>query len=138
MFPCDVVVLASGVQTTELASQVQTYIPQQRSPGIVIKTTPCAEVLHNVAIIYAPLTDVYHQHHYLRQLADGSLSIGQGIQEGINRDDSQQHADTLLDRANAYFPEYRTRRRFQHLSVIVRCHLMGFRYLDLLKRYILR
>ena len=37
-FPCDVVVLASGVQTTELASLAHTHIPQQRSPGIVIKT----------------------------------------------------------------------------------------------------
>lgn len=45
-FPCDVVVLASGVQTTELSSLAQVHIPQQRSPGIVIKTTPCAEVLH--------------------------------------------------------------------------------------------
>ena len=103
-FPCDVVVLASGVQTTELASLVQAYIPQQRSPGIVIKTTPCAEVLHNVAIIHAPSTDAHHQHLHLRQLMDGSLSIGQGTQEGINRDDSQQHADALLDRAKSYLP----------------------------------
>ena len=103
-FPCDVVVLASGVQTTELASLVQAYIPQQRSPGIVIKTTPCAEVLHNVAIIHAPSTDAHHQHLHLRQLADGSLRIGQGTQEGINRDDSQQHADALLDRAKTYLP----------------------------------
>ncbi len=103
-FPCDVVVLASGVQTTELASLVQAYIPQQRSPGIVIKTTPCAEVLHNVAIIHAPSTDAHHQHLHLRQLADGSLRIVQGTQEGINRDDSQQHADALLDRAKTYLP----------------------------------
>ena len=32
-FPCDVVVLAGGVQTTELASLAEAYIPQQRSPG---------------------------------------------------------------------------------------------------------
>ena len=103
-FPCDVVVLASGVQTTELASLAQVNIPQQRSPGIVIKTTPCAEVLHNVAIIHAPSTDAHYQHLHLRQLADGSLRIGQGTQEGINRDDSRQHADALLERAKAYLP----------------------------------
>ena len=103
-FPCDVVVLASGVQTTELASLAQVNIPQQRSPGIVIKTTPCAEILHNVAIVHAPSTDEHHQHLHLRQLADGSLRIGQGTQEGINRDDSQQHADALLERAKAYLP----------------------------------
>ena len=103
-FPCDGVVLASGVQTTELAAFAHTHIPQQRSPGIVIKTTPCAKVLHNVAIVHAPPTDENHQHLHLRQLADGSLRIGQGTQEGINRDDSQQHADALLARAKAYLP----------------------------------
>ena len=103
-FPCDVVVLASGVQTTELAALAQVNIPQQRSPGIVIKTTPCAEVLHNVAVVHAPSVDENHQHLHLRQLTDGSLRIGQGTQEGINRDDSQQHADALLDRAKTYLP----------------------------------
>ena len=103
-FPCDVVVLASGIQTTDLASQVGVYVPQQRSPGIVIKTTPCGEVLHNVAILHAPSTDMQQQHLHLRQLTDGSLRIGQGTQEGINRDDSQQHADALLARAKAYLP----------------------------------
>ena len=103
-FPCDVVVLASGIQTTELASLAQVHIPQQRSPGIVIKTTPCAEVLHNVSIIHAPSTDENHQHLHLRQLTDRSLRIGQGTQEGINRDNSQQHADALLARARVYLP----------------------------------
>ena len=104
-FPCDIVVLASGVQTTELASLAQVQIPQQRSPGIVIKTTPCAEVLHTVAVIHAPAIDAGHQHLHLRQLSDGSLRIGQGTQEGINRDDSQRHADVLLERARTYLPD---------------------------------
>ena len=103
-FPCDVVVLAGGVQTTELASLAEAHIPQQRSPGIVIETTPCAEVLQNVAVIHAPPKDENHQHLHLRQLADGSLRIGQGTQEGINHDDSQQHADALLARAKTYLP----------------------------------
>ena len=103
-FPCDVVILASGVQTTELASLAEVHIPQQRSPGIVIQTTPCVKVLNSVAIIHAPSTDENHQHLHLRQLSDGSLRIGQGTQEGINRDDSQQHADALLARAKAYLP----------------------------------
>ena len=103
-FSCDVVVLAGGVQTTELASLVAAHIPQQRSPGIVIKTTPCPEVLHNVAVIHAPPTDATLQHLHLRQLADGSLRIGQGTQEGINQDDSQAHADALLTRAKTYLP----------------------------------
>ncbi len=103
-FSCDVAVLASGVQTTELASLVDVHIPQQRSPGIVIKTTPCTQVLHSVAVIHAPAADENHQHLHLRQLADRTLRIGQGTQEGINRDESQEHADALLDQAKAYLP----------------------------------
>ena len=103
-FPCDVVVLASGVQTTELASLVGVHIPQQHSPGIVIKTTPCTSVLHSAAVIHAPPTNKNHQHLHLRQLADGTLRIGQGTQEGINRDDSQDHADAFLAQAKTYLP----------------------------------
>ena len=103
-FLCDAVVLASGIQTTELASLVDIHIPQQRSPGIVIKTTPCVKVLHNVAVIHAPPKTERHQHLHLRQLSDGTLRIGQGTQEGINRNDSQEHADMLLDHAKEILP----------------------------------
>ncbi len=104
VYPCDAVVLASGVQTTELASLVRVHIPQQRSPGVIIKTTPCAPILQRVAVIHAPPADENCQHLHLRQLTDGSLRIGQGTQEGINRDDSQAHADALLARAKTYLP----------------------------------
>ncbi|MDE0481055.1 MAG: FAD-binding oxidoreductase [Candidatus Poribacteria bacterium] len=103
-YPCDIVVLASGVQTTQLASLLEVYIPQQKSPGIVIQTTPCAPVLKSVAVIHAPPTNENYQHLHLRQLTDGTLRIGQGTQEGINRDDSQEHADALLAQAKAYLP----------------------------------
>lgn len=103
-FPCDVVVLANGVHITELASLVNIHIPQQQSPGIVIKTTPCELILANVAVIHAPPTHANYQHIHLRQLSDGSLRIGQGTQEGINNDDSQESADALLSRTKAYLP----------------------------------
>lgn len=104
-FRCDAVVLASGIQTTELASLVDIHVPQQRSPGIVIKTTPCVQVLHNVAVIHAPPKTENYQHLHLRQLHDGTLRIGQGTQEGINRNDSQEHADMLLDHAKEVLPK---------------------------------
>lgn len=103
-FPCDVAVLANGVHTTTLASLVDIHIPQQLSPGIIIKTTPCDTILENIAVIHAPSNEGYKQHIHLRQLYDGSLRIGQGTQEGINRDDSQQHADVLLSCAKAFLP----------------------------------
>lgn len=101
---CDIVILASGVETTQLASSVGVNVPQQRSPGIVIKTTQCPKVLHNVAVIHAPPIEDNLQYLHLRQLNDTTLRIGQGTQEGINRDDSQEHADTLLANAKEYIP----------------------------------
>ena len=41
---------------------------------------------------------------HLRQLPDGTLHMGQGTQESLDRDDSQAHADDLLGRATHYFP----------------------------------
>lgn len=104
-YPCDIVILASGVETTQLASKVSVHIPQQQSPGIVIKTTPCQKLLHNVAVIHAPPMHNHLQYLHLRQLTDGTLRIGQGTQEGINTDDTQHHADTLLENAKKCLPQ---------------------------------
>lgn len=103
-YPCDIVILASGVETTRLASGVGVQIPQQRSPGIVIETTPCPRVLQNVAVIHAPSIHDNLQHLHVRQLTDGTLRIGQGTQEGINKDDSKHHADELLSNAKDFLP----------------------------------
>ncbi len=103
-YPCDIVILACGVETTRLASGVGVQIPQQRSPGIVIETTPCPRVLQNVAVIHAPSIHENLQHLHLRQLNDGTLRIGQGTQEGINKDDSKHRADELLSNAKDFLP----------------------------------
>lgn len=104
-FPCDIVVLANGLHITELASLVDINIPQQLSPGIVINTTSCDTILANVAVLHAPPPlEENQQHIHLRQLSDGSLRIGQGTQEGINTNDSQEYADALLSRVKTYLP----------------------------------
>lgn len=103
-YPCDVVILACGVETSQLASKAGVHVPQQQSPGIIIKTTPCPKVLHSVAVIHTPPIQNNLQNLHLRQLTDRTLRIGQGTQEGINRDNSQQHADTLLENALEYLP----------------------------------
>jgi glycine/D-amino acid oxidase-like deaminating enzyme len=41
---------------------------------------------------------------HLRQLADGTLQIGEGTQESLSRDDSQGHAEALLTRATHCLP----------------------------------
>ena len=101
---CDIVVLAGGVHTTKVAAMAGVHIPQQDSPGIVVRTTPCPPLLRNVSVIHAPRIDVDRQDVHLRQASDGTLMIGQGTQESLNRDDSQEHANELLARAKHYLP----------------------------------
>ncbi len=101
---CDVVVLANGTSVTELAATARVYIPQQNSPGIVIRTNPQPPILHNVSVLHLPPIDEERHEIHLRQSTDGTLAIGQGSQESVDQDDSQEHADALLSRALHYLP----------------------------------
>ena len=101
---CDVVVLAAGVQTTELAATVGVNVPQEESPGVVVRTGPIPKVLHTVSVLHTPSVDEERPEIHLRQNTDGSLLIGEGTQESLARDDSQEHADELLARASYYLP----------------------------------
>ncbi len=101
---CDVVVLANGTATTELAATADVHIPQQNSPGVVIRTDSQPPILQNVSILHLPPIDEDRHEIHLRQSADGTFAIGQGSQESLDRDDSQAHADSLLRRAIHYLP----------------------------------
>ncbi len=101
---CDVVILASGTDTTELAATAGVHIPQQHSPGVVIRTDPQPPILQNVSVLHLPPIDENRHEIHLRQSAGGTLAIGQGSQESVDRDDSQEHADDLLSRAVHYLP----------------------------------
>ena len=101
---CDVVVLASGTDTTELAATAGVHIPQQHSPGVVIRTNPQPPILQNVSVLHLPPIDENRHEIHLRQSADGTLAIGQGSQESVDQDDSQEHVDSLLSRAVHYLP----------------------------------
>ena len=101
---CDVVVLANGTATTELAATADVHIPQQNSPGVVIRTDSQPPILQNVSILHLPPIDEHRHEIHLRQSADGTFAIGQGSQESLDRDDSQAHADSLLRRAIHYLP----------------------------------
>ena len=101
----DVVVLAGGLDNTPLAAMAGIAIPQQDSPGVVIRTNPIAQpLLANVSVIYAPPLEPGRPEIHLRQCLDGSAMIGEGSQESLARDDSQGHADELLARAAEYVP----------------------------------
>jgi len=101
----DVVVLAGGLDNTPLAAMAGIFIPQQDSPGVVIRTNPIPQpLLANVSVIYAPPLEPGRPEIHLRQCLDGSAMIGEGSQESLARDDSQGHADELLARAAEYVP----------------------------------
>ena len=101
---CDAVVLANGTDTTELAATAGVHIPQQHSPGVVVRTDPQPPILQNVSVLHLPPIDDNRHEIHLRQSADGTLAIGQGSQESVDQDDSQEHADDLLSRAIHYLP----------------------------------
>lgn len=101
---CDFVVLAAGTETSALASMAGVDVPQAESPGVVIRTTPVPGLLRNVPIVYAPGLGDGRQEIHIRQCADGRMMIGEGTQESLAEDDSQAHADDLLERACHYLP----------------------------------
>ncbi|RKU14564.1 hypothetical protein C6502_00215 [Candidatus Poribacteria bacterium] len=101
---CDVVILANGTAVTELAATAGVHIPQQHSPGVVVRTDPQPPILQNVSVLHLPPINENRHEIHLRQSADGTLAIGQGSQESVDQDDSQEHADDLLSRAVHYLP----------------------------------
>ena len=101
---CDTVVLAAGTAVTQLAALAGVHVPQEESPGVVIRTNPLPPLLENVPVVYAPAMEDGRQEIHIRQCADGRMMIGEGSQESLAEDDSQAHADDLLDRAKKVMP----------------------------------
>ena len=106
---CDVVVLAAGVGTTRLAAMAGVHVPQEESPGVVVRTEPLPPVLRSVAALYAPPPPRHEGRPvHLRQSTDGVVLLGEGSQESLARDDSSEHAAELLSRASVYLPALRS------------------------------
>ena len=100
----DAVVMAAGTATTRLAALAGVNVPQAESPGVVMRTDPLPPLLRNVPVVYAPPLGDGRREIHLRQCADGRLMIGEGDQESLAEDDTQAHADDLLERASRYLP----------------------------------
>ncbi len=105
---CDAVILAAGVATTRLAEMAGVYVPQEESPGVVVRTEPLPPVLRSVAALYAPPPGRGGQPVHLRQSSDGVVLLGEGSQESLARDDSPEHAAEILARASVYLPALRS------------------------------
>ena len=101
---CDAVVLAAGVGTTRLAEMAGVHIPQEKSPGVVVRTEPLPPVLRTVAALYAPAPGGEGREVHVRQGTDGVVLMGEGSQESLARDDSPEHAAEILARASVYLP----------------------------------
>lgn len=102
--PCDRVVLAAGLGTTQLAAMLDINFPQQDSPGVVVRTDRQAPVLNSTAVLNMPSVAATRPGIHVCQRADGTVLIGEGSQESLAMDDSQEHADELLVRATNYLP----------------------------------
>ena len=101
---CDAVVLAAGVATTRVAEFAGIVVPQYESPGVVVKTSPMPQIIESASVLYAPPISEGQPEIHIRQGTDGVVMIGEGTQESLARDDSQEHADRLLARAAHYLP----------------------------------
>ena len=101
---CDILVVAGGIASTALAAMAGVHIPQEYSPGVVVRTDPRPPLLHNVSVLHTPASEQDGSEIHLRQAADGTVIMGEGSQESLHRDDSQEHADVLLRRAANYLP----------------------------------
>ncbi len=100
----DVVILAAGVGITDLAATLGIDIPQENSPGVVVRTSPVPTLFQSSAVVYAPALGPGRPEIHVRQCADGTAMIGEGSQESLSLDDSQQHAADLLARAQEFVP----------------------------------
>ena len=49
--PCDVVVIAAGIDTTEIGYKANTFLPQSTSPGVVVKTSPMPPLLNGIVAV---------------------------------------------------------------------------------------
>ena len=101
----DQVVIAAGIDSTKLANSAGINLPQRRSPGVVIKTKPLPPFIHNLATLYLPPVSKEEKEIHIRQDVDGVVMIGAGDQESETEDDSQAHADELIQRAALYFDQ---------------------------------
>ena len=103
LIPCDAAVIAAGVDTTQLVEPLGIHLPQQISPGVTFTTNVQKRLVKTASVIYSPLLGGDDSIHF-RQRADGSFMIGEGKQESLAEDDSQDHANRVLDRAIHYIP----------------------------------
>jgi glycine/D-amino acid oxidase-like deaminating enzyme len=92
----DALVLASGVDTPQLASMADVRVPLKDSPGVLAHTVPAAPLLDRVAL--GPRA-------HMKQNPDGRVVTGSDFGGTPVTDTSAAFGQKLVERAAAYLPE---------------------------------
>jgi len=100
----DYVVIAAGVDSTNLWKNLGVNLPHKRSPGVVVRTIPVSKIMDKLSTIYLPQVEEGGKELHVRQDNDGIVTIGSGSQENETEDDSQFNADETLKNASKFFP----------------------------------
>ncbi len=107
-FGCDVVVLAGGADTSELATYAGLEVPFGHTFGATVLTEAVDALFNSVAVVHTPRDRQPMMN--LRQLKDGSVMI-HGGSHGADQDESMgrtdQDAEYLLESAAEYLPGLR-------------------------------
>lgn len=101
--PTDVVVLAAGYSTQQLASDIGLNFPQIESPGATILTPPMAPIFQTVACVHTP-RDLPDPQMNFRQMPDGRVQIHGGTHFGSIGDDSVDDAEWMLAELEKFLP----------------------------------
>ena len=107
---CDILILASGIETTKIAAMANINVPQRESPGIVIRTDPIPRIIDSVSVIHFPVSnstkkELLTNGIHIRQSTEGIISMGGGNQETINTDNSQEYAEEIKSLVQQYLPD---------------------------------
>ena len=100
----DYVVIAAGIDSTNLWRNLGVNLPHKRSPGVVVRTIPVPKIMDKLSTIYLPQAEEGGKELHVRQDNDGIVTIGSGSQENETEDDSQFNADETLKNASKFFP----------------------------------
>lgn len=104
IYEFDMVVVAAGVNTSQLSESFGFNLPQRVSPGVVVKTNPIPKILKSLSVLQIVNGESDIDQIHIRQDADGVVMIGTGSQEHETTDDSWEHANNLIKETSSYLP----------------------------------
>jgi glycine/D-amino acid oxidase-like deaminating enzyme len=99
----DIVVLAAGYSTKDLAASVGLTYPQIESPGATVVTEPIDPIFQTVAAVHTP-GDLPDPQMNFRQFPDGRVQVHGGTHFGSVGDTSVEDAEWMLSELEKFLP----------------------------------